>query len=368
MKKSMCSILLLFLLLMPVIKADAMDYTLNEGKEIEAPYAGTEEDSYNYFKFVPAKNGYAEIKVKTSNGAPLTIDICDAEKQIEAENVVINNKKSVLHKVKKGVTYYIRTKGIEGQTHIISYKSNNFETLKYAKKYSYSFTNASLCSYENALILKFKAKESGNMNLMCNAGDNLDIQYLNGKKKLVSNVSLIKGHSLTGIGVNKGSTYYIKIWKPDYNKEGTITISNIKYQIEKTTFLKNATRGQAKTIQASGNKTEAVKQLLEAGKKNTSWYKIKLKKKKKITLTFESHLLQNNGDGIQLYICNAKGKELHKEAIVITEEAKASYKKKYKMEYPRKKITTGILPAGTYYVKIISNNKNTSGSYQLSWK
>ena len=98
MKKSMCSILLLFLLLMPVIKADAMDYTLNEGKEIEAPYAGIEEDSYNYFKFVPAKNGYAEIKVKTSNGAPLTIDICDAEKQIEAENVVINNKKSVLHK------------------------------------------------------------------------------------------------------------------------------------------------------------------------------------------------------------------------------------------------------------------------------
>ena len=368
MKKTIYLALLLFLLSISVMETKAMDYTLIAGKEMEAGYAGVEENSYHYFKFVPKKNGYADIKIKTSNDEPLTIDICDNEKQIEAENIIVKSNKSVMHKVEQGTTYYIRIKGTEGETYKVSYKNTDFETLKYAKKYSYTFTNASLCSYENALLLKFKAKESGNMNLMCNAGDNLDIQYFNSKKQLVSKVSFMKGYSLTGIGVHKDNTYYIKIWKPDYSKEGSITIKDIKYQIEKAAVLKNTTRGKAKTIQISEKKTKPIVQLLEAGKKNTSWYKINLKKRKKITLTFESHLLQNNGDGLQLYICNTKGKKLHNNAIVITEEVSTSYKKKYKKEYPRKKITTGELPAGTYYVKIISNNKSTSGSYELSWK
>ena len=368
MKKITFTLLLLTILFIPAATVQAEEYTLKSGKEIKADYAGDAEDTYNYFKLVPSKNGFAEIKVKTSNKAALTFDICNADREVVAENITVNNKKKVLHKVKKGQTYYIRTKGVKGQQHTLSYKMNTFGTLTYAKKYSYTFTNASFYDQAGAIYLKFKAKDNGNMVFMCNANNNVDVQYLSSKKKVLSNISLLKGYSLTGIGVQKNKTYYIKLWKTEASKEGTTTLSNMKCQVEKVALLKNGTKGKAKKIQASGKKKRTAEGLLLAGKSTTAWYRMDLKKKKKLSITFESHLLQNNGDGVELYICNRKGKVLHTEPILITDEASSFYKKKYKMKYPKTNITTGVLPIGTYYLKVVSNNKTTSGSYKISWK
>lgn len=368
MKKLTFTLLLLTMLLIPTAIVQAEDYTLKSGKETKATYAGDAEDAYNYFKLVPSKSGFAEIKVKTSDKAALTFDICNADREVVAENITVKNKKTVLHKVNKGQTYYIRTKGTKGQQQILSYKMNTFGTLTYAKKYSYTFTNASFYDQASAIYLKVKAKENGNMVFMCNTDNNVDIQYLNSKKKVLSNISLLKGYSLTGIGVQKNKTYYLKLWKTEASREGTTTLNNMKCQIEKVTLLKNGAKSKAKKIQISGKKRKTAEGLLIAGKSTTAWYRLDLKKKKKMAITFESHLLQNNGDGVELYICNRKGKVLHTEPILVTDEATSYYKKKYKMKYPRTVITTGELPIGTYYLKVVSNNKTTSGSYKISWK
>lgn len=364
MKKSIFLLLLWIVFAFPADNVHAQDYTLKEGKETKAEYAGVEEDAYNYFKIIPSKSGYAEIKVKTANGEDLSFDICDGNKQVMATGIVVKNKKSVLHKVSKGQTYYVRTKGTEGQTHTISYKVNTFETLTYAKKYSYTFTNASLSDSKNTILLKCKAKETGNMSFMCNTDDNIALQFLDSKKKALSENSFVKEHSLTGIGVKKNNTYYIKLWRMDEKKDGTTTINDMKYQIRKINLTSNDNRKKAKNL----SNGKAVETLLLAGKKTTTWYKIKLSKKKKINMTFESRLFQNSGQGMKIYICNEKGKALHTEPIFVTEKASSYYKKKYKMEYPRKIITTGNLPAGNYYVKVTSDHKMTSGSYKISWK
>ena len=356
--------LILILLFIPYINVNAEDYTLKNGKSIEGSYAGDEETSYNYYKVIPSKNGFIEIQAATSDKKSLLIDICNENKEVIASNINIKNKSTVLHKVKKGNTYYLRIKGIQGATYSISYKIKTIDSLTYAKKYDYTFTNASFNNQDNAVILKLKASQSGNLNFMCDCNDTIISKYLSGNKKIISASSILKGKTLAGIGVQAKKTYYIKLWKSEDSTEGTTTISNIKYQINSVTFSDNKTKSKAKTL-SQGKYTET---LVPAGMTKTTWYKVKLNKKQKLSITIESRMLQNNGEGLQLYICNKNGKKLHKTPIIIDSESSSKYKKKkYVMTYPRKKITTGKLPADTYYIKIESKTKTSSGSYRIKF-
>lgn len=360
----MKKIILLLLLLFPCITVDAQDYSLQKGKSVDGTYAG--EEDYNYYQIKTSKADYLEITAKTSDKKSLVIDICDENKQILAENVAIPNNKTVLHKVENNKIYYLKIKGSEGVTYNISYKVKSKELYisKYAKKYNFIFTNASFNNEENSIFFKLKMNQSGILHFMCDTDDGVVVKYLDSKKKAVSQNVLMEKKALSGIGVQVNKTYYIKMWKPENTIEGTTTINNMKYQIANVFATSNTSREKAKKL----TKGKFAETLVPAGNKITAWYKIDLSQKKKLKVTFESHLFQNNGKGIKLYICNGKGKALHKAPILITEEAKSKYKKKYKMEYPKKDITTGELPVGTYYIKIVSDNKKTSGSYKISWQ
>ena len=51
------------------------------------------------------------------------------------------------------------------------------------------------------------------------------------------------------------------------------------------------------------------------------------------------------------------------------EEVHDVYKKKYKMEYPVKTFgTTAKFPEGTYYLKVESKTKTSSGAYRIKWE
>jgi hypothetical protein len=368
MKKICIPFIMAILALLPISRVQAEEYTLKAGKEIKANYAGAEETDYNYFKFTPSKSGFAEIKVKTSDGSNLQFDICDSNKEEIAKNIVVKNKKSVFHKVKKGATYYVKVKGSEGATHTISYKMNTTSTLTYAKKYNFTFTNASFCSASDAILFKVKARDSGNLHFMCNTDSNVNVQYLNSKKKAVSATALVKGHGLTGIGEKKNGIYYIKLWKPENSIEGTTSIQEMNYQIDAVYYSDNSSQKKAKVLTIN----KSAETLVPAGNKTTTWYKINLTKEQKLTLTFESHLLQNNGKGLKftLYaVNNGKSQSITKNTDPLVDEVTVTYnKKKYKMRYPKTTIKTGKLPAGVYYLKIVSSTKTTSGSYKISWK
>ena len=359
-------LLLLFLLMsfVPTFKAEAADYTLKNGKTQTGTYAGEGEDVYNYYKVTPSKDGYMAITAKTSDKSLLVVDICDANKDIVASDISIAHKKTVLHKIEKKKVYYIRIKGTQDVTYNISYKMNTFETLSYAKKYTYTFTNASFKNKSKSILLKIKSSISGNLNFMCKTENPITVQYLNNKKKVISGNITMKKNSLSGIGVKADKVYYVRLWNPENTISGTTTISNMKYQINSVSPTSYSSRGNSYTL--SYNKYK--ESLVPADGKSTHWYKVKLTKDQKLSVYVESRMLQMKGSFLKLDLYNRDGKRITSNSIVISDEAYATYKQgKYKMNYPVKSITTGKLPSDTYYIRIISSSKKTSGSFRIKW-
>lgn len=359
-------LLLLFLLLsfVPTCKAEAADYTLKNGKAQSGTYAGEGEDIYNYYKVTPSKSGYIAITAKTSDKSSLLVDICDVDRSVVASNISIGHKKTVLHKVKKKTVYYIRIKGTQNVTYNISYKMNTFGTLSYAKKYTYTFTNASFKSKSDSILLKVKSSISGNLNFMCKTENPITVQYLNNNKKVISKNITMKKNSLSGIGVKADKIYYIRLWNKEKTTTGTTTITNMKYQINSVSPTSYSSRGNSYNL--SYNKYK--ESLVPADSKSTHWYKIKLTKDQKLSVYVESRMLQMDGSCLKLDLYNRDGKKITSKSIKISDQAYATYKKgKYKMNYPVKSITTGKLPSDTYYVRIVSSSKKTSGSFRIKW-
>lgn len=360
-------LLFLCILFFPCLNVNAQEYTLKSGKAVEGTYAGVNEEDYNYYRIKTSKVNYLEITAKTSNKKELVIDICDENKEIIASNIAIPNNKTVLHKAENNKIYYLKIKGTEGVTYKISYKANSkeFSTLKYAKKYNYIFTNASFCKEKNAILLKIKANQPGILHFMCDTDDEIVVKYLDSKKKSISKNILMNKKGLSGIGVQPNKLYYIKMWKPENTISGTTAINSIKYQIDFVSSTNGASRRNARTLA----KDKYMNTLVPAGKTTTSWYKLKVTNKQKLSITIESHMLQNNGKNLQIYICNSNGKKINSNPIVIGGEASALYKKKYVLKYPKTTFgTTAAFPEGIYYLKVESKTKTTSGSYSIKWK
>lgn len=355
----------LCLLFIPCIHVNAQEYTLKIGTTAQGTYAGAED--YNYYQIKAAKSNYIQITAKTSNKKELVIDICDENKEVIASNVAIPNNKTVFHKVESNNKYYFKIKGTEGVTYKISYKavSKEFGTLKYAKKYNYIITNASFNKEKNPILLKVKSSQPGILHFMCDTDDGIAVKYLDSKRKAVSKNILMHKKALSGIGVQPKRFYYIKIWKPENTILGTTTINNLKYQIDFIPSTNGNSRGRARTL----SKDKYIKTLVPAGAATVSWYKMKVTKKQKLSITIQSHMLQNNGKNLQIYICNASGKKINNSPIVIDGEASAIYKKKYILKYPSTTFgTTAAFPEGTYYLKVESKTKTSSGSYSIKWK
>lgn len=364
MKKNLLLFIMIFIFL-PLLEVNAEDYELKNGKTKSGTYAG-EEDAYHFYKINPSKDGYIAITATTSNKKELKIDICDSDKNVIGSDISIGHKKTVLHKVKKKEVYYLRIKGIPEVTYKISYKIKTFETLTYAKKYTYTFTNASFKNSSNAIILKVKGNSSGNLHFMCETGKNqpIMVQYLNSKKKLISDTKLLVKNSLSGVGVQADKTYYIKLWNANKSTVGTTTISNMKYQIDDVIIATNNSRSKSYTLSENTYKES----LVIADEKNTYWYKVKLSKDQKLSISIESRMLQMSGSGLQIDLYNRDGVKMTSKSIQISDECDVEYKKKkYKMIYPVKKIETGKLISDTYYIKVVSNSKRSSGSFRIKW-
>ena len=355
--------IMLILFMLPSVTVHAKNYTLKEGKSEKGSY---QEEDYNYYKIKPSKSGFMAVTVKTSDGSALKVDICNANKKVIAGKVKIKNKSTVFHKAKRGRTYYLRIKGKEGQKYSVSYTMERIETLTYAEKYSYTFTNASFSNQDNAIYLKIETNKSGILNFMCDANETVVMKYLDKDQKIISNSFRLADQTLTGIGVLPDQLYYIKMWRPDGQEEGTTTISGIKYQIRKVEQTGNYTKSKAATL-AEGEYNST---LVPAGKSTKAWYKLDVTQKKKLSITIESRMLQNNGKCLRMYIYNTEGKKINTSPIVIAKEAKAKYKnKKYIMVYPRTTLkTTAEFPPGTYYLRVDSRTSTSSGAFRIKWE
>lgn len=363
MKKTIW-IIIMFLMIMPCFKANAEDIAMSSGKKVTGTFAPGEE--YNYYGIKAGSSNYIAITVKTSNKDNLLFDICDENKQVLAADISVPNKGTVYHKANKGTTYYLRVKGVEGVTYTLSYKMKDITALKYAKKYNYIFTNASFMNEKSAAFFKIKANYAGILQLMFDTDNEVNVKFTDSKKKKgLTGSFTVKGHAFGGIGTNANKTVYAKIWNSAGSNSGVTTLKNIKFQIQSVGTANGSSKAKARTL-IKGRYAET---LVPAGKTTTSWYKVKVAKKQKVSFTVESHMFHNKGKKLQLYICNSDGKKINTSPIVIDGETTVIYKKKYKMEYPVKTFgTTAEFPEGTYYIKVDSKTKTSSGAYRIKWE
>ena len=358
-------LIILALLILPCITVNAADVTLKSGKSVTGTYAGSGEEDYNYYKIKASSDGFIAVTVKTSDKKSLTFDICDANKEVIATDIKVNNKKTVFHKAEKGKEYYLKIKGTEGVKHTILYKIKKLEDMKYAKKYNYVFTNASFNSSKNSISFKMKSNKAGTLQFMFNTDNPVNVKFTDSKKRALSGTFNVDKNALSGIGITANKTVYAKVWKGENTISGTTSLTGVKFQIDLVTSANGATKGKARSL----TKGSFVEALVPAGKKTTSWYKFQVKKKQKVSITVESRMLQNKGKYLQLYICNSDGKKINTSPIVIDGETEILYKKKYIMKYPKTTFgTTAQFPEGTYYLLVESKTKTSSGSYRIKWE
>lgn len=358
-------ILVLLLFILPCMVVHAADVTMKSGKKVTGTYAGPSEENYNYYKIKASSDGFIAITVKTSDKKSLTFDICDKDKQAVATDITVDNKKTVLHKAEKNNEYYLKIKGNEGVNYTISYKMKSIDEMKYAKKYNYIFTNASFNSSKNAISFKIKTNQAGILQFMFNTDNPLNVKFTDSKKKAISGTFNVSKNAFSGIGITANKTVYVNVWNDETEISGTTCLSGVKYQIDLVTVANGKTRGKARNL-SKGNFAET---LVPAGSKTTSWFKFKVSKKQKVSITVESHMLQNNGKKLQLYICNSDGKKINTSPIVLDGKTEVIYKKKYIMKYPKTTFgTTAEFPEGTYYLLMESKTATSSGSYKIKWQ
>lgn len=367
MRKKIILLLLTIVLLSGiVINVNAEEIAMESGNKVTGTYAGAGEEDYNYYIIKPSSSDYIAVSVRTSDSANLLFDICDENKQVIAAEISAPNKGTVYHKANKGKIYYLRIKGTEGVTYTISYTMKKIDQMKYAKKYNFIFTNASFVNEDNAVPFKIKVNYSGIVQLMFDTDNELNVRFFDKNKKTpLSEAFTVNDHAFSGIGAKAGKTVYAKLWYAAGTNVGVTTIKSAKYQIKSITTENGGTRAKARKL----TKGRYATTLVLAGKTTTSWYRVNVSKKQKVSFTVESRMLQNNGAGLQLYICNSKGKKLNTSPIIIDGETTVIYKKKYKMEYPVKTFgTTAQFPKGTYYLKVVSKTKTSSGAYRIKWE
>lgn len=365
MKRFLLFILIIIGILLPIKEVKAIEYVLSSGAVVTGTYAGEKEEDYNDIKVAITQDGFMKLNLITSDNLPLEFDILDCNKQIIASNIQIENGQPVFQRVKKDNIYYIRTKGKKNTTFAISYSIVDIDTISQTNAASYTITNASLKGIENALLLKIRPNKTGIFNLIFNTNNKMFVQYLNSKRKAISYEQIVEKNNLTGIGVKKNTVYFVKLWTVKDDLSGTTTIQEMKYQIKKLGIAKNTSRIRA--IKLGKKKNRSKEALVLADKKNVFWFKVPLKKRKKLSFTVESRLLQNTGGLVTVDIYSSFGKKINKTPIVIEEEAKAEYNGiKYEMIYPEKTITTKKLKKGNYYIRISSKSKLTSGSIRIT--
>ena len=350
---------------MPCLTVNAADFDLKSGKKISGTYAGDGEEDYNYYKITAASNGFIAVSVKTSDKKELVFDICDKDKQVVAENISVPNKKTVYHRAEKGNVYYLKIKGNAGVNYTISYKMQTIDSIKYAKKYDYIFTNASFNNEKNAVLYKIKINKSGILQFMFKTDKPVNVKFTNAKKKAISEAFNVNDNAFSGIGVKESKIVYAKVWAGQDSSIGTTTLTGVKYQIDLVTAVNGSSKNKARKL----SKDKFTDALVPAGASTTSWYKFEVKKKQTVSITIESHMMQNKGKNLLLYICNANGKKINTAPIVIDGETSVIYKKKYIMKYPKTTFgTTAEFPEGTYYILVESKTKISSGAYSIKWK
>lgn len=204
---------------------------------------------------------------------------------------------------------------------------------------------------------KIKAKETGYITVNFKSF-NGKVTLQDSKKKSISNALSINSNSTYAgaaakravFGVEKGKTYYIKV-EAGMSKNAY----QIGYKETKVSDKSGAKKEKALSMKSKKKYTG----LAIAGKSTTDWYKFKLTKKQ--VVNWECYM--DGCDNMTITICNSKGKKISSQKIYRS----SGFGKTLKI-YSTVNGKKGKWTKGTYYIKITTSSKKSSGYYTLKWK
>lgn len=310
------------------------DRTLAYNKWSAVPPKYPFRQTYTYARVNVTYNGYIGVAQQNTNGSGVSVALCNSTK-----NVLVNKSISVnkvyYYPVKKG-TYYIRTDGVY----------DGITTLKYVLTGGFSASQNKMLTVPilgtMTYDVKFKAEKTGLLTLTQFNGTSFDITLLSSKKKALSKSSFNWGGT-SSYAVKKGSTYYFRLNASIGNDDRSIS-----YSIAGASAPKNTSKKKAITLKKG--KTKSI--VILPGDKKTHYFKIKMKKKKKLNLSFTT---AGNGDVIYDLIKGSKRVAIRRE--LDRSGTNGPVKSVYK------------LSKGTYYFRIKLNTKSkSSGRFTLKLK
>ena len=223
-------------------------------------------------------------------------------------------------------------------------------TMKPNRLYTVKQTNYNDVTYHKIKVSKtgYLAVYGYSYSSYTNRKNSLQVQLCNSKRKpLEQYATYISEYSTpaykTYYAVKKG-TYYIAA-KGGQNYK-------LKYSFVALKDKSGATQAKATAV-GKGKRAVGLLVAGESGKK-VDWFKIRLAKSQKITITFSS----KSNDNVRFQIVPADSRVMIWGSNV------------YIKNTTKKIPTQNAFPAGTYYIKVsrMSDDASTSGYYSFSWK
>lgn len=217
-------------------------------------------------------------------------------------------------------------------------------TIELGKSYLFGGGRSEIGHYD----FKFTAKKSGyiNIDFFNSNDDDPTVSLLDQNKKRISGEYTDYLDGDTYFGVQKGKTYYLRLFPRGLPEYGPYRIWTQAHEVKEKS---GASRKKAVLVK----KNKTVKGYILPGKKTSDWYKIKVTKKKNVKFTVKNMF----SDQCYFDIYNKKGKKLKTKQKVMTSDTDVLSKTR-----------TVRLAKGTYYIKVYNKTKGDSGGYTLKWK
>lgn len=197
---------------------------------------------------------------------------------------------------------------------------------------------------------KFKATKTGKITVSHNSNYGFHAQILSSKKKVLSEKQWCsKGvnREKCQFAVKKGVTYYVRIYP---NDSGSVYH---EVTVKQTAISEKSGAKKSKAVLLKA-KAKA-KGTIIPGSSQADWYKLKLTKKKTLTVTLDGEASTD----LNLTVYTSAGKKIGTQTL---------YGKNTLVATVTNSTTYGKANKGTYYIKISRKGTKDSGIYTLSWK
>lgn len=168
------------------------------------------------------------------------------------------------------------------------------------------------------------------------------IALCNAAKTQLSGTTSMNGKNDVVYGIEKGKTYYIKVWLPD-NDQGIYAFALKSGKISEKSGKK---KSKAVTIK----KAKTKKGTIQPGSSQADWYKFKLTGKKSVKFYFSGR----SNDGLKITIYKG-GKKIGTQSLS-SSSSSVTFR------------SGGKWTKGTYYMKVQRATKYSSGWYAVKWK